>query len=220
MKFDKEKYKVYTWKNWMVLHWILNPGLAINELILGQRIPKVSLEDKTINKPRIERTLVPCPHCETLHDGRTWSTENGTALKNWFGLYCKNCGYTIPCLTNVLSFIILVITFPIWGWFRQSLRVKWLKKQPERYENIDIENIPNSFDKKSWIKTGLIWGVFMFLIMSIGLPYFGGQEITWKASLLGFVAWTIGGLVFGYTMKLFTNKTINTKKNNTAVNNI
>ena len=47
MEFDKEKYKVYTWKNWMMLHWILNPGLAINELILGQRVPKVSLEDKT-----------------------------------------------------------------------------------------------------------------------------------------------------------------------------
>ena len=48
MEFDKEKYKVYTWKNWMMLHWILNPGLAINELILGQRVPKVSLEDEMI----------------------------------------------------------------------------------------------------------------------------------------------------------------------------
>jgi hypothetical protein len=54
-----------------MLHWILNPGLAINELILGQRVPKVRLEDKTIDKPRIERVLIPCPHCETLHDGRT-----------------------------------------------------------------------------------------------------------------------------------------------------
>ena len=43
MEFNKEKYKIYTWKNWMVLHWILNPGLAINELILGQRVPKISL---------------------------------------------------------------------------------------------------------------------------------------------------------------------------------
>ena len=61
MEFNKEKYKIYTWKNWMVLHWILNPGLAINELILGQRIPKISLEDKISNKPRIERTFIPCP---------------------------------------------------------------------------------------------------------------------------------------------------------------
>ena len=120
MEFNKEKYKIYSWKNWMMLHWILNPGLAINELILGQRIPKISLEDKTIDKPRIERSLVPCPHCDTLHDTRTWSIQNGTAFNNWFGLYCKNCGNIIPCLTNVFSFLILALTFPFWGWFRKS----------------------------------------------------------------------------------------------------
>lgn len=84
---------------------------------------------------------------------------------------------------------------------------KWLEKQPKRYKNIDIKHIPNPFDKKSWIKTGLNWGAFMFLIMSIGFPYFTGQEITWKTLLLGIVTWTIGGLGFGYTMKLFMNKT-------------
>ena len=220
MEFDKEKYKVYTWKNWMMLHWILNPGLAINQLILGQRVPKVSLEDKTIDKPRIERTLVPCPHCETLHDGRTWSTEKGTAFKNWFGLYCKSCGNIIPCLTNGLSFLIRAITFPIWGWFRKSLKEKWLEKQPKRYENIDIKHISNPFDKKSWIKTGLSWGAFMFLVMSIGFTYFEGEEITLKTLLLGLVIWTIGGLGFGYTMKLFMGKTIMKKEENTAANNV
>ena len=111
-------------------------------------------------------------------------------------------------MTNGLSFIILAITFPIWGWFRKSLQEKWLAIQPKRYENIDIEHIPNPFDKKSWINTGLSWGAFMFLIMSIGFPYFDGQEITLKTLLLGLVIWTIGGLGFGYTMKLFMNKTI------------
>ncbi len=211
MEFDNKKYKVYTWKNWMMLHWVLNPGLAINELILGQRIPKISLEDKTINKPRIERSLVPCPHCHTLHDGRTWSTQNGTAYKNWFGLYCKNCGNIIPCLTNGLSFIILVVTFPVWGWFRKRLKNKWLEKQPARYENVDVIQIPNPFDKSNWIKTGLTWGVLMFLIMSIIYPYVTGQGITWKTIVLGIVIWTIGGLVFGYSMKLFMNKALQKK---------
>lgn len=212
MDFDKSKYKIYTWKNWMMLHWIINPGLAVNELILGQRVPKVSLEDKTIDKPRIERTLIPCPHCETLHDGRTWSTQNGTAFKNWFGLYCKNCGKIIPCLTNALSFLILVITFPIWGWFRKSLKIKWLEKQPERYKDIDIEKTRNLFDKKSWINTGLSWGFFMFIMMSILFPYFDGTEITLKTIFLGILIWSIAGLVFGYTMKLFFNATV--RKNN------
>ena len=215
MEFNKEKYKVYTWKNWIMLHWILNPGLAIYELILGNRTPRVSLEDKTIDKPRIERILVPCPHCETLHDGRTWSKKNGTAFKNWFGLYCNNCGNIIPCLINIFSLIILVMTFPIWGWFKNSMKNKWLERQPKRYENIDIKHISNPFNKKSWVKTGLVWGAFMFLTMSIGLPYFEGQEITLKTILLELVIWTIGGLGYDYTIKLYVNKTISKKKNTT-----
>jgi hypothetical protein len=207
MEFDNKKYKVYTWKNWMMLHWILNPGLAINELILGQRIPKISVEDKTADKPRIERTFVPCPHCHTLHDGRTWSAENGTAFKNWFGLYCTNCGKTIPCLMNACSFIILALTFPVWGWFRKSLQAEWLKKQPVRYENIDMERVPDPFDKKSWVKTGLSWGAFMFVTLILVFPWFEGEEITFTSVLTGIAIWTIGGLGFGYAMKIFMNKT-------------
>lgn len=208
MEFDKEQYKIYDWKNWMVLHWMLNPGLAINELIFGQRVPKISLEDKTINKPRIERTVVPCPHCKAMHDGRTWSTENGTAFKNWFGLYCTNCGGIIPCLMNVFSLIILTLTFPVWGWFRKSLKSSWLTKQPKRFQDINVDDIPNPYDKKAWRATGLSWGGSMFIIMSIIYPYFDGQIITWWTLLLGLVIWTIGGLGFGYMMKLFLGSTV------------
>jgi hypothetical protein len=123
-----------------------------------------------------------------------------------------------PCLTNGLSFLILAITFPIGGWFRKSLKEKWLEKQPNRYEKIDIEHIPNPFDKNSWIKTGLSWGAFMFLIMSIGFLYFDGQEITLKSILIGSVLYTIAGLGFGYTMKIFMNKTMNKKGKNTVAN--
>lgn len=63
MDIHKNKCKVYTWKHWMILHYILNPGLAINELILGQRVPKITPEDKSSEKPRVERSYVPCPHC-------------------------------------------------------------------------------------------------------------------------------------------------------------
>jgi len=218
MNYDKKRYKIYTWKNWMILHWILNPGLAINDLILGQKIPKVSLEDKTIDKPRIERTFVPCPHCQAMHDGRTWSTQNGTAFKNWFGLYCKECGNIIPCLPNGLSFIILAITFPIWGWFKERMKAKWLEKQPARFDNISVDHIPNPFDKKTWVATGLTWGVLMFLMMSIVFPYFKDQEITLQSVLIGVVIWSIGGLGFGYTMKRYTNKKIKKSDKNTAAN--
>ena len=220
MEFNNEKYKIYTWKNWKVLYWILNPGLAVNELILGQRIPKISLEDKTSEKPRLKRVLVSCPHFTKLHAGRTWPTQNGTAFKNWFGLYCSNCENIIPCLRNGFSFIILAITFPVWGWFRKSLRANWLEKQPERYRNIEIKIRLNPFDKINWKKTGLSWGGFMFIIMSFVFPYFSGQEITLKSISLGAVIWTIAGLLFGYTMKIFMNKAINKKVKNMAVGDV
>ena len=218
MKVDKERYKVYTWENWMLLHWILNPGLVFNELILGQRIPKISLIDKTINKPLNERSLVPCPHCETLHDGRTWSSINGTAFKNWFGLYCKNCGNIIPCLINVFSFILLVVTFPIWGWFRKYLKAKWLAKQPKRFENIKLNYIVNPINTKILLKFGLGWAAFMFLIMSIGYPYLLGQEITKKMILFGIIIWPICGLLAAYFLKILLNKILTTKVKNPATN--
>lgn len=55
----------------MVLHRMINPDLAVNELILGQCVPKITLEHKPLNKPRAERSIVPCPYCQTKHNGRT-----------------------------------------------------------------------------------------------------------------------------------------------------
>lgn len=46
MQYDKTKYKLWSWKHPMVLHWIINPGLVINELLFGQRVPKIMLEEK------------------------------------------------------------------------------------------------------------------------------------------------------------------------------
>lgn len=46
-QFDKNAYKVYRWWHPAYLFWIINPGSVINELLLGQRIPKLSLLNKT-----------------------------------------------------------------------------------------------------------------------------------------------------------------------------
>lgn len=54
---------------------------------------------------------------------------------------------------------------------------------------------------KKWLKAGLIWGMVMFVIMTIIYPYFNNQEITTKSVLIGFVLWTIGGILFGRTLK-------------------
>lgn len=207
MNFDPKKYKVYTWKNWINIHWMINPGMAINEVILGQRIPKISLLDITSDEPRMERSYIPCPHCKTIHPTKTWSFQNKTAFKNWFGLFCPNCQKTIPCITNIFGFIILAISFPIWGWFRQSLKNNWLAQQPKRYEDLDFEKVPNPYEGNGWISQGLSWGLIMFVIMTFIYPWFEGNSITMQDILIAIPVWTIGGLGFGFSMKLYMANT-------------
>ncbi len=136
MKIDENKYKIWTWKNPLMLHWIINPGLAINELILGQRVPKIILVERNSTKTLADKTYIACPHCETIHSGQKWSPQNKTAFRNWFGLYCDNCGKIIPCLTNLTSYILLGLTFPIWYWFKDSLKTKWLEEQKIDFQNL------------------------------------------------------------------------------------
>lgn len=186
-----------------MLHWIINPAMAINELFFGQRVPKVSLIDKTLTTTKFERSFTPCPHCNTIHDSRKWSPENKTGFRNWFGLYCTSCGGIIPCLTNCLSFIILTITFPIWGWFKDSLRARWLKAQPARYKGLDINATLNPYSKKNWVATGLSWGIIMYCLTTFIFPLASGEEILVKNIIAGIPIWGLGGLLFGFTVKKF-----------------
>jgi len=202
MEYDKTKFTAWTWKHGSMIHWILNPGLVINELILGQRVPKVLLFDKTTDKPLMERQIVPCPHCEKLNDGRLWATKNG--LKNWFGLYCPNCGNTIPCIRNLTSLLVIILTFPVWIWFVKSWKRNWLNNQPARFENLNLEEITH--ENTSWLKTGISWGGFMYVLMTIVVPLIEGKEITLTMMLIGIPIWTVAGLGFGYIMKYWMGK--------------
>ena len=204
MNYDKTKYKVWTWKNPMVLHWIINPGLAFNELVLGQRIPKIMLIERDSPKTLSERTWIPCPHCETLHSGLKWTPQNKTAFKNWFGLYCDNCGKTIPCVTNLTSYIIFGLTFPFWFWFKDKWKAKWLEKQKVKFSKPLI--LTYSEHKYRWLREGLVFGLFMFVFMQILFPLIDGREITQRGLLIGIPIWIVGGLLFGVAMKLINRK--------------
>lgn len=196
MDFNTNKYKVWTWKNPLMLHWMINPGLAFNELVLGQTVPKVTLVEKS-NKSLAERSFVPCPHCGTIHSGLKWSLQNKTAFGNWYGLYCDNCGNTIPCLRNITSLIILGVTFPIWIWFQKSWKKKWLSIQKEKFSKPLSLTTPEF----NWVTQGLSWGVFMFLFMDILFPLFEGEDYKPLKLITGAVIWILGGLLFGYAMK-------------------
>ncbi len=199
MEIDPLKYKVWDKKSPIVIHYMLNPALAINELILGQRIPKITLIDRTSDKPLMERTYVPCMKCETFHDSRTWSAQNKTGLRNWFGLYCPNCGEIIPCIRNWTSALILMITYPLWFWWVGKWKQSWVEKQPARYSNIKLEKIEHK--KINWLLLGLLWGAIMFVVMHLIPPLIDGKGYNQTILLINLPIWAFSGLAFGYTMK-------------------
>jgi len=200
-----EKYRVWTWKHPFILHWIMNPGLLVNELILGQRVPRTIWVEKDFSKTLEERTKIPCPHCGTVHSGLKWSTENN-AFKNWFGLYCDHCGNIIPCLTNLGSCIVLGITFPVWIWFKNTWKRQWLSKQAARYAHLDLQHIPNRYAGLGWIKEGISWAFFTYLLVEILFPLIMHENYQLKKLLLSIPLWLLGGLGYGYTLKLINGK--------------
>lgn len=54
---------------------------------------------------------------------------------------------------------------------------------------------------KSWVKFGLLWGVFMFLILNIAFPLWDNQPMDYQAMLISLPFWIIGGLIFGYVSR-------------------
>jgi hypothetical protein len=168
------------------------------------------LIERNSQKSLNEKSWIPCPHCEALHEGVKWSKQNGTAFKNWFGFYCDNCGQIIPCLTNLITCIILVFTFPIWFWFKDKWKAKWLEEQKVKFSKpLDLK-YPKF--KIKWWRAGLGWGLFMYISMSILFPLIRGGSLTQKELLLGIPVWAIGGLVFGLlTKRIYRKKKMETQ---------
>jgi len=56
---------------------------------------------------------------------------------------------------------------------------------------------------KKWVKVGLSWGIWMFIMMTFFWPLIDGKEITLKLIIVKFIFWIIGGLAFGYIVMKF-----------------
>lgn len=154
-----------------------------------------------------ERSYVPCPHCQTIHDASTWPIQNGSAFKSWFGLYCPQCGGVIPCLMNAMSYIILVLTVPFWHWLSKSLRATWLKKQPKRFKSIGTKSVKNPYKGYDRLRSGLAFGLIMFALMIFLFPFIIGEKISWKSVSIYLPSWLIAGLLFGISIKfIFQSK--------------
>jgi hypothetical protein len=197
------KFKVWRLPNWMVMHWILNPGLAFNEIVLGQRLPRESLECRNCELPLVQRSYIVCPHCSGMHPAARWSGRH--AFRQWLGLVCPTCQSRIPCLWNVFSILILAVTSPLWYLpYRFYFRDRVVAPPPLQPAPSPILQPANRW--KLFLRLSVFWGGFMWLLMTF-IPEFlkvlRGQPMNYSSLATGAVLWTVGGLAFGGIMNCY-----------------
>lgn len=190
----------------LLLHWVLNPALALNELALRQRVARETSFCETCPGPKAQRSYLGCPGCGSWHSTSLWAGSR--AFGNWLGYVCPDCGADIPCLRNFCSTVLLTITAPFWwlsfGRYRSSWR-EWQRNRVRDAATSGLEAIP----QVNWIKVGVVyWGVPTGLVFSFGMAFFGPgtywQSLGW---LLAFMPlWIAGGVGFGLTMKWVVTK--------------
>jgi len=182
----------------IVLHWILNPALAFNEIVFGQRLPKCQLICQDCDGALLERAYIPCPSCRTMHYGRLVSGKRG--FKNWRGLACPSCGERIPCVWNVFSLLFLLLTFPLWA---LPYFLYYRKRPLNALYDAQEDPLPpeRELTKKTWIHLGLGWGAAMWLFMSV-MPLLTGGDLdkVWRSALIGLPIWALAGFGFGFLM--------------------
>lgn len=207
MQYDKDRYEIWTRSHPLIIFWLLLPPLIINELIFGQRQPKVSLIDKKSDKPWMERVYFPCTYCETLNDARLWAKWD--AFGNWFGLVCPNCHQIIPCLWNVFSLAILAVTYPLWYFPSKLLRQRWFEKEKERLANA-LQRPMIQAESINWFLRGTVFfGGFMYMIFDF-IPQMWdvihGEEWDLTMTLVNLFLCLIMGFVWGLLMRRWMNR--------------
>ncbi|MDE0636176.1 MAG: hypothetical protein OXI43_10060 [Candidatus Poribacteria bacterium] len=207
MEYDKDRYEIWTLRNPYILFYVLFPGTIITELILGHRIPKVMLIDKKSDKPWMERTYVPCPHCQTLNDGRLWAKTH--SVGHWFGLLCASCHQVIPCLWGIFSLAILVITFPLRYFPARFFRPRWIEIEKKRIRKATERPLIQAANI-NWRLIGAgFFGGFMWLFMTFipqAWDVYNGKEWDLMMLLVGFLISTVMGLFWGVSMHHFMNR--------------
>ena len=165
MQYDKNRFKIWALPHPFVLFCVLNPGIVFNELILGQRLPKVTLIDEKSDRPFFERCYIPCPHCETLNDSRLWAKRNG--FGHWFGLVCPSCHQVIPCLWNIFSLGILAITLPLWYFPARFFRRRWLEIEKKRLASVLEGPLTQAGDINWFLRGVFFFGGLVWVILEI-----------------------------------------------------
>lgn len=90
----------WTQTNPLALHWIINPGLAFNELVLGQRVPRVMFLCL-----QCHHSYTRCVACRRLHDLQIW----GKGFQ-YADFACPDCQAPIPMLRNLVAGAVVGVT--------------------------------------------------------------------------------------------------------------
>lgn len=114
----------------LILHWVLNPGLVVNELLLGQRIPRITYACRQCGNSTTLLRYYQCPECGQFHPEAVWSGKNG--FGHWLGLICPDCGGEIPCVINVTSWILLARLSPVNWVLRRLFAVRYAAWEQHR----------------------------------------------------------------------------------------
>lgn len=194
-------------------HWIVNPGLAINELVFGQRMPERMFVCKSCEVPMPDRCYVHCPSCDSFHQGRLWSGIG--ALGHWLGYFCPTCGAQIPCLWNYTSKLILMLTSPIWYLPVRLTRRRLIAVSRKRIGQVRQEKVrltPLTVKDYRW--AGWAYGIGMNLVMTLGLSMLWMGETGEGFSLpvavmsfcLGGLLWLPAGWLYGQIMKAILHR--------------
>ncbi len=197
-----DKWKRLSLPHPMLIHWILNPGLAFNELVLGQRVPKLQLVCAYCDAPWIERCFVPCPHCSGITSGLHWSSRS--SFGNWLGLICPSCGKRIPCLWNVLSLLILALTFPVWYLpyrFHFRNRVSPLPRAVS-----DRARPPTA---REYVRAGIGFAIFGWCVvggLSLADDTSRGLPPDWKSIMFGAFLCILAGCIFAIVLFWANNR--------------
>ncbi len=56
---------------------------------------------------------------------------------------------------------------------------------------------------KKWIKTGLLFGFLMFLIVGVAFAVLQGRMLSMQYLAINFVIMMLGGLIYGLLMKAY-----------------
>ena len=197
MQYDQDKYQLLQLPSPLLLFWAINPVIAMNELLLGQRLPQVTLIEKHNQQPLLERQFAPCPHCNVLNPARLWSS--GNTFGHWFGYVCPECSGAIPCLWSLTSLLLLAVSAPIWLLLKKPLQQHLQTKSLKRVRAMKMKPQQEK-SQQPCIKTAQAIAVILFLFMLFVQSR--GASLTFEQVSISLMTSCLLGIVFGQLVTL------------------